>query len=236
MGSRRLYAIHRWLGALVGLQLLAWSAGGLIFSTHDLSWVRSERGMQHAPPPGIAFGRVRISPETAAARAGADPSAVELHMLVDRPVYEVRAAERTILVDAENGAVRSPLDRATAVAIARNDRAGDPAVTSVEQVVADPPTEYRGQPLPAWRIAFADVDSTHVYVDATTGAIRARRNDAWRRFDFFWMLHTMDYRGRDDFNHPLLVAFAALGVIAVLSGWVLWTLRLVRRARRPLQG
>jgi hypothetical protein len=192
--------------------------------------------MRQAPRPGIAFERVRISPEQAAARAGADSSAVELRTLVDRPVYEIRAGERTVLVDAETGALRSPLDRDTAVAIARRDRAGSPAVASVEQIVADPPTEYRGQPLPAWRIGFADADATHVYVDSATGAIRARRNTAWRRYDFFWMLHTMDYRGRDDFNHPLLVAFAALGLVAVLSGWTLWAVRVVRRRRRTSAG
>jgi hypothetical protein len=45
------------------------------------------------------------------------------------------------------------------------------------------------------------------------------------------MLHTMDYGGRDDFNHPLLIGFAALGLTAVLSGWSLWIVRLWRRAR-----
>lgn len=57
-----------------------------------------------------------------------------------------------------------------------------------------------------------------IYVAANTGRVTARRNNAWRRFDFFWMLHTMDYQGRDDFNHILLIAFAGLGLAAVISG------------------
>lgn len=47
-----------------------------------------------------------------------------------------------------------------------------------------------------------------------------------------WSLHIMDYGQRDDFNHPLLVAFASLGVITVLSGGVVWLARLRRRSKR----
>ena len=50
-------------------------------------------------------------------------------------------------------------------------------------------------------------------------------------FDFFWMLHIMDFDEREDFNHPLLQIAAALGLIIALSGVVLWVLttRLFRR-------
>lgn len=36
------------------------------------------------------------------------------------------------------------------------------------------------------------------------------------------MTHTMDYEGRDDFNNIVLRAFSLLGLITVLSGFVLW--------------
>jgi len=36
------------------------------------------------------------------------------------------------------------------------------------------------------------------------------------------MTHTMDYEGRDDFNNLFLRIFSALGLITVLSGFVLW--------------
>ena len=45
-----------------------------------------------------------------------------------------------------------------------------------------------------------------VYVSEATGRVVERRTDSWRLFDVLWMLHTMDYSGRDDFNHPLVIA------------------------------
>jgi Na(+)-translocating NADH:ubiquinone oxidoreductase F subunit len=41
------------------------------------------------------------------------------------------------------------------------------------------------------------------------GSILERRNDTWRLFDVFWMLHIMDYQGRENFNNILLI-FASL--------------------------
>jgi uncharacterized iron-regulated membrane protein len=150
-------------------------------------------------------------------------------------VYEVRGRGSSALVDATTGAALS-IDQDLAIRIVRDDRAGSPPVATVAKIDSEPPIEYRGLPLPAWRVALADEDATAVYVDARTGTIRARRNAAWRRFDWFWMLHTMDYGGRDDFNHPLLIAFAALGLTGVLSGWTVWIVRLRRRARNGLRG
>ena len=57
----------------------------------------------------------------------------------------------------------------------------------------------------------------------------AVRTGAWRLKDFFWMLHTMDYRGRDDFNNPLLVTAGVAAVWVGLTG--LWLLVRVFRRR-----
>ena len=232
--ARRSYAVHRWLGLVVGLQILAWCVGGLIFATHDIAWVRSEAGRARADTPTVDLARVRIGPAEAVARLG-HPGTVEqvvVRPFLGRPVYEVSQGGNTALVDAETGAVLSPLDRDTAIAIARADRAGNPEIREAVLIERDPPSEYREGALPAWRVDIDDDENTHVYVSASTGRITARRNDAWRRFDFFWMLHTMDYRGRDDFNHPLLIVAAAAAVVTLASGFWLWGMRLYRRRRR----
>ena len=52
--------------------------------------------------------------------------------------------------------------------------------------------------------------------------VTARRNDRWRWFDRFWMLHVMDYEGRDNFNSLLLQVVSGLGLVTVLSGFALF--------------
>jgi uncharacterized iron-regulated membrane protein len=237
--SRRFYAVHRWLGLIVGVQIVLWCLSGLIFATHDLAWVRGEDGRNPERAAALDLAHVRLAPGAAVAAlapgAVGDAGAVDeitLRPLLGRAVYEIRQGDGTTLVDAESGAVLSPLGRDTAIAIARADRAGQPEVLGATRIERDPPTEYREGALPAWQIAFADGEDTHVYVAANTGRITARRNDAWRRFDFFWMLHTMDYRDRDDFNHPLLIAASAAALITLASGFALWGIRLRRRWRR----
>src|SRR3546814_11886635 len=63
-----------------------------------------------------------------------------------------------------------------------------------------------------WRIDFADAENSSAYVSADTARLLVMRGDTWRTWDFFWMLHTMDYMERKSFNHPLIifVAFATL--------------------------
>jgi uncharacterized iron-regulated membrane protein len=153
-------------------------------------------------------------------------------VLLDRPVYVIHGPDQDALVDAASGALLSPLSRSRALRVALADRAGQPKARAAELLERAPPTEYRKGELPAWRVSLDDGDHTNIYVSASTGAITARRNDAWRRFDFFWMLHTMDYRGRDDFNHALLIVASSAALLSVLSGWLLWALRARRRWRR----
>jgi uncharacterized iron-regulated membrane protein len=232
--ARRSYAVHRWLGLVVGLQIAAWCVGGLIFATHGIAWVRGETGRARGDTPTVDLARVRIGPAEAAARLGR-AGAIEqvvVRPFLGRPVYEISHDGDTSLIDAETGAALSPVDRDTAVAIARADRAGNPGIREAALLERDPPSEYREGALPAWRVDIDDDENTHVYVAARSGRITARRNDAWRRFDFFWMLHTMDYRGRDDFNHPLIIVAAAAAVVTLASGFWLWGIRLYRRRRR----
>lgn len=66
------------------------------------------------------------------------------------------------------------------------------------------------------------LDHIKAYVSAADGTFQKVRFRAWRWFDFLWMTHTMDYEGRDDFNNIVLRAFSLLGLITVLSGFVLW--------------
>jgi len=223
--NRRLYAVHRWISLLALAQLLVWTATGLFFAVVPIGWVRGEDRAARATAAPIAWERVGALP--AKALAGAEE--VVLRVVDGRALLLARAegGARRWAVDAETGGVVA-LDAAAAERIARADQAGAPAVLGVERIEAAA-GEYRGRPVPAWRVDLDDGRGTKVYVDAVTGAVTARRNAIWRVYDFLWGLHIMDYGAREDFNHPWLVAFAVLGLATALSGAVVWTARARRR-------
>ncbi len=225
---KRLLAVHRWLGVAALAQLALWTASGLFFALAPLAEVRGEDRRREQPAPAIDWDQVKAPPRSTVQGA----HQVTLRVVEGRPTYVVVTDDSQHLVDAESG---KPVvvDEQMAARIARRDQQGQPPVRAVTHISAAP-LEYRGKPLPAFRVDLDDGRNTHVYVGVNSATVTARRNDLWRTFDFMWSLHIMDYGQRDDFNHPLLVAFASLGVITVLSGGVIWLVRLRRRwKRRP---
>ena len=142
---------------------------------------------------------------------------------------------RYTLASARTGVFRSPISRDEAVAIAKADFTPDAPVLAVEFIGAvGEDSEYRGRELPVYRVVFDHPSGTRVYVAAERGLVTARRNNTWRVFDFLWMIHIMDYEARDDINNILLRLLSILGVVTVLSGFLLWgfTSPVLRRRRR----
>jgi len=191
MEVRTYRKIHRWLGLVVGIQLLLWTAGGLFFSLNPIAKVRGETEETESPP--LEFGAPPASPAPALS-----------DLLVDY------------------GELRATVDRDEAVAIARRAYSPDSPIEDVTLVTeAGSGSEYRERPLPAYRVTFDDPLGTRLYVSVERGLVTARRNDRWRLFDFLWMLHIMDYQNRDNFNTLLLQAVSSLGLVTVLSGFIL---------------
>ena len=81
------------------------------------------------------------------------------------------------------------------------------------------------------RVEFADRNETTLYVSATNGDLLAKRHDLWRWFDFFWMLHIMDYDERSDANNTLLRVSSAIGLLFAVTG--VWLLFYSFKRRRP---
>ena len=82
--------------------------------------------------------------------------------------------------------------------------------------------EYREKPLPAYAITLQQPAHATVYVAAQLGTVQSVRTDPWRIFDVLWMLHTMDYEGRDNINNGILRAFSVLGLLTISSGFALY--------------
>ena len=239
--NRRLYAIHRWISALAFVQFAIWSLSGAFFAIAPLARVRGQP-LDHAHELPIPVGAPILGPRDAlehAAKSGLTaPSELLLRATPAGIFYVVRGDGRAIRLDAGTGAT-APVSGAEAEETARRDQPGRPAVLVSSLIASDAHIEYRGKPLPAWRVALADGAGTIVYVNAITGEVTARRNDVWRVYDFLWSLHIMKYRSRDNTNHPLLIGAALVALLTVGSGAILWTIRFarwvgLRRAPRPV--
>ena len=231
--NRRLYAIHRWISAIVLSQLVVWIGSGLFFASFPMDRVHGEHlDVERSLAPDDGAGV--IAPITAlsiAAGTGVPFDTLELRRTVAGPAWIARGPHHAALrLVARSGAI-APVGRAEAEAVARADQQGAPGVLDATLVERDAPIEYRDHALPAWRVRLADDRGTVVWVDARTADVAARRNDLWRWYDFLWSLHIMDYRGRESFHHPLLIIAAIVAALTVTSGGALWLTRIVRRLR-----
>ncbi len=234
----RLRRIHRWLGLLIGIQFLLWTIGGLYFSWTKLEDIHGDPTRHHhgyfesadaLANPQTAVDSLKVRTNLLAL------TGIELIHILDVPVWRIGylvlgGQERFALADARSARLRGPVDSLEALAMARRDFLPAAPVASVERITeAGPHSEYRGGALPAWRIAFDHPTGTRVYVSEELGQATHHRNSQWRLFDFLWMLHTMDYEGRDNFNNVLLRAFSIFGLLTILSGFVLFYLTRKRK-------
>lgn len=229
--NRRLYAIHRWISVVALVQLAIWVGSGFFFAVVPMTRVKGTpvAGANTAP---IAADAPLLSPNAALTKLAARGAVTKLELVgtPTGPFYRAKVGDARYRIDARTGESR-PVDEHEAREIAQRDQPGSPAVRDAARIERDAEIEYRDRPLPAWRVRLADDAATVVYVDAVTGEVTARRNDVWRVYDFLWSLHIMDYRGRESFNHPLLIAAASLGMLTVASGAALWGLRAARWRR-----
>lgn len=215
---------HKWIALVVGVQVFLWIAGGLVMSAFPLAQVRGEHRMAVKQP--VAADPDNLISLAAAARAAGFESidGVQLATFIGEPAYVLTSGAESALVSAADGRKLSPLDSAGALAAALEDYAGSGAARPPEWI-EQPGIEYRG-PAPVWRISFDGPEGENTYVDPYTGRITARRSDLWRVYDFFWMLHIMDYRERENSHHPLLVTAAGVGLMFSISGFVLLAIRM----------
>jgi hypothetical protein len=220
--TRLASAIHKWLALLMAIQILFWFVSGLFFALAPIEQVRSEHVRAAAPAVPIAVADAAAGLQRLPADAGAR---IDIRTMLGRPVALVAPVEgRPRLYDLADGRLISPLPAARAAEIAEADLVGDLRAARVEAVGENSP-EYRG-PLPAWRVDFDDGAGRSLYVAQDSGVVAARRSTLWRVYDFLWSLHIMDFSGHEDFNTPLLIVATALALVVVLTGIILFPVRL----------
>jgi uncharacterized iron-regulated membrane protein len=211
--------IHKWVGLVIGLQVFLWVVSGTAMALLDMDEVAGGEMTDPAAAPLPAAGRAwpRIQNEL----QGKPISKISIRQLPGGPAIEVATADGVKLFD---GATGDPIviDRARATAVAAAAHPGKAPVISV-QPLKELTLAVREHELPIWQVDFRDQKHSSYYVSGATGALLERRNDSWRWWDFFWMLHNMDYAKRTSFNHPLIIMVGfAMAWLAVTGFWLLF--------------
>ena len=207
---------HRYLGLFLGIQFLFWTISGLYFSWTNIDDIHGDhfKNLDYQPQ---AFSNL-ISPSDLNVSEGVN--IIELRNIDNAPYYWVNKKQ---LYNAIDGSLKNRISENEALNIAKNNMKKGLEVESVEQITqAGKHHEYREKLLPAYVISYISDESLKAYVSVKDGKFQTVRHRSWRWFDFLWMTHTMDYEGRDNFNTIVLRAFSLLGLITVLSGFLLW--------------
>jgi uncharacterized iron-regulated membrane protein len=227
--------LHKWIGLVVGLQVLFWVLGGLIMTALPIERVHGDHHLARAPQQAIAADGVLPFAEVAR-RSGFEVSQAMLRGTPHGPAWIITATNgQELWFDARTGGEVKEItaDQAKTAAVQGYQGRGRPA--SVDLLDEAPVEAGVGGPL--WRVRFDDGEGTTLYVDAFTGEVVSRRSNLWRFYDFFYRLHIMNFGPTENYNHPLIVVTTAVTLSIVVTGFILLWFRIGRdlrglRARR----
>lgn len=222
--------LHFYLGLILSLQLVAWFASGVVMSWFPIEQVRGEHLQR--PAPEVRWSDAMITPADALQRATAEfrQAQLSLSQRGAEPVYQLQQDDKQLFISAQSGQILQTLSENAVRKMVQQRYQGTGTVQSVE-LLAQAPAEVRGLTLPLWQVQFADNEQSAFYFHPITGQLLRVRTDTWRLYDFFWMLHIMDYEDRSDFNHPLLIISAGSALGFTLGGFVLLGFRIARGSR-----
>lgn len=220
---RQLHRWHIWLGWLIGVPLILWTASGLFMVLKPIEAVRGEN--LRAEPAALV---------AAEALPMIDPALGPLKSMRLAPSpsggqWIVEQGEATTRFDSRSGKKLAAVDEAEARAIVAKAIVANLPITAMTRfAAADAPGDFR-RPRPAWQAKLSD--GTHAYVDADSGELLAVRTPFWRAYDFMWGIHIMDLDTREDFNNPVLKIFAALALLSLLLAFPMLIIRQRRISR-----
>jgi hypothetical protein len=193
-----------------------WTVSGLYFSWTNLDEIHGDHFKKHHPE-AIGFNSLALPGNLV---QDMEVKSLSLKEIAGQPYYLVN---NEILINAETGEEKAEISQQEALGIAGRHMAEDLEVTGIERLEeTGKHHEYRSGSLPAYVISYKTPENLKAYISIKDASFKSVRHRDWRWFDFLWMTHTMDYEGRDDFNNTILRIFSLLGLITVLSGFVLW--------------
>ncbi len=207
---------HRYLGIFIGIQFIMWTVSGLYFSWTDLDDIHGDQFKKEVVEKS-SFSDLKSPTQL-------DPAlkliSVSLEDISGEPYYFIN---NEFLMHSRTGEKIKEINEQQARDIAASYMKSDLEISGVERIIkTGDHHEYRENLLPAYVISYETDENLKAYIGAVNGEFRTVRHRDWRWFDFLWMTHTMDYDGRDNFNNLLLRSFSVLGLVTVLSGFLLF--------------
>ncbi|MBQ4813183.1 hypothetical protein J8M20_17605 [Pseudoalteromonas luteoviolacea] len=223
--------IHKYLGYLLALQIFAWLLGGFVMSAIPLDMVHGKHLAQRHLDNPFQSTDYTASLDDLKLRT-TNLQKIEFTHFLERPIIKT-TGDTIRFFDGQSGMPLTPPTESQIRQQAQAHYLGNAQLASIEQLQTGPrEVQYRHN---IWRVVYSDWVNTTIYLDSVTGQVITVRSTLWRIFDFFWMLHIMDYDERDDFNNPLLISFSATSVLFCISGMVLllrsppWRRRRIQR-------
>ena len=189
--------IHRYLSIFIAIQLLLWTISGIYFAFNKIELIRGE---QYRLPLDKEF---------------------RIFTRLDQQIIEENINGIKTYSTYPDGKKINVLTQEEALVIAKIKTSLIPInATLITEDTAG--SEYRGRPLPLYKISTDTKEKINIYVNPMTGDILSIRSDSWRIWDFFWALHIMDYKDRENINNILLKIFSILALVTSVSGIVLF--------------
>lgn len=221
---------HKWIALVVGVQVLFWVAGGLVMTAIPIGIVRSENHIAVQEPEGFKLDEIIPLAELSTKASLPPVGGAELKRTPHGPIWVIKTTiGGESYYDARTGADVEEITEAEARTAAAQAYVG--AGHPVTAAYLDEAPEEADVAAPLFRVDFDDREHTTFYLDTFTGEVLSRRSDVWRFYDFFWRLHVMDWKTGNDFNNPYVIAFSALTLPLVISGFVLLWIRLAKDVR-----
>lgn len=221
---------HRRLVPIAFLPLLIWSIGGLASAWHGIFASPESGFVDDTPAENLKQENflVPITPITRNSRLSMIKE-IRVGKLLNIPVYRlIMDLSHAETYDAITGEQLSPLDKTSAIAVAKSTFKKDviiKAVTRVDSWSAD----YTG-PIPAWRISIASMTDMVIFVGLNTCEITARKSMFSPLVDFF--MAGQDTRGKTQTALWVQGLFSLVAIGAINYGMYLWSATVLGGSRK----
>ena len=210
---------HKWIGFLLGLQVVFWSVSGLYMTVVHIDTIHGDHLVREPVESGVPLDALQ---NPLALAVSEKATAIRLAWVDGRPIYVADGPTGERAFSASSAGLLEPPDERTIRALASSHYTGPDSIVSAE-LITEVPGEIRGRTPPLWRVEFDHWNRPTFYLSPVTGELLSRRHELWRVFDFVWMLHIMDYDERENVNNPLLRIFTWGAVVMALSGiWLVF--------------